>query len=376
MRTIDGSEIKWKFDENRANVPGHIRGKHCFLYEKGGVLEEAKKLFGRENENVALKIFFLPLEGEMKDYYWGRAWSIYSTGRTEEIGRISKLEGATFIQNLCWLEGLAPRVYALLLIERNGKKYPAQLVQKLEGEIAPSPAWVRNQAEKVLTDYLKQFDCKVSHLKLLRKNDFIDGKLIDFQGFRLGKKTKEKIRDYVREHGKYGKYHYQSVPEIGLTAKPRDTEQRIKDMKLEEINFEGKTVLDAGCSLGVFCNYSAKRGAKRVVGIDLNIKAPQVLSFSLGHHNNDYIVKDLTIDTIDGNFDIVFYLSMNIHCGGMQRWLAHQTKEIFIFEENAKGSNFKQSYWEKWLRQFFKSVELVGHATDAHKGKPIFWCRK
>lgn len=368
---FDANNIEYNFDKGRKNVPAHIRGKQCFTYV-GKLADEIGKVYHRKN--CALKIFFTPLEGKLEDYYWGTPWRKYPLKRTEEIGRISKLRDATICQNLCWLEGLAPRVYAIVELEKDGKIYPAQLMDYIEGDGAESASDVANKRD-IIEKYLNKFGFASCHKNLLGKHDFIDGKLIDFQGFRFTGNATKMVTKYVLETGRYGKHHYQSVPELGITAKPRNTKQRIEDMKLENASFEGKKVLDVGCSLGVFCNYVASRGATRVLGLDVecNVKAARVLSAFLGYWNNDYQTIDLLKDKIREQFDITFFLSMNLHVG-FPAWVAKST-QVLIFEENAKKSKFKTNYWKQEFSKWFTNIEKIGVAKD-HGNKPLLLCRK
>ena len=49
---------------------------------------------------------------------------------------------------------------------------------------------------------------------------------------------------------------------------PRDSERRIKELGLDQIDFKNKTVWDVGCAGGFFTRYAIDRGAKRVIGFD------------------------------------------------------------------------------------------------------------
>jgi hypothetical protein len=67
---------------------------------------------------------------------------------------------------------------------------------------------------------------------------------------------------------------------------------------------------------------------------------------------------------------------MNVHIG-LPDWVAEKTRELLIFEENAKGSRYRPEWWREYLSQWF-DVELVGHTTDHNPNfpKPVFWCWK
>jgi len=362
--------IKYKFDEGRVRVPEHIRGKCCFVLSEG--IEEIRKDFGRPE--AVLKVFFT--EGTKT---WGDPdWCGHGLERNREIGRASLLVEATAIQNLCWMGGFAPRVYGLIEVERNGKIFPAQVIEFIKGEVGGV------DKEKVMTEmdkFLFKFDVRTSHNEMVGQHDFIDGKLIDFQGFTFREGSREKIIAYIREVGRYGKAHYQSIPELGVSAKPRDTESRIKEMGLDKVDFKGKNVLDIGCNSGVFCNYASKMGAKRVVGIDMpnNVKASQVLAFYLGYHNNDYFAFDLTggKPIIDVEIDITLLLSMVCHIG-LPEWIGEITKELLIVEENAKGSKYDTGKWSKMLLEWFNDVYTFGFTNDHNPNfpKPVIWAKK
>ncbi len=90
---------------------------------------------------------------------------------------------------------------------------------------------------------------------------------------------------------------YQS---IGDHPGQRDMEHRFSVMNLPN-SFEGKTVIDIGCNIGIACIESKKRGAKRVVGIDYrdeNIgianEIAKEYNFDIEYYNFE-VMKSLTI---------------------------------------------------------------------------------
>ena len=377
MLEISSGKIKYEFTETRDRVPGHVRGKQCFILTEGEALDEARRYFNRGNDSVCLKVFFTPLDGEMGSYYWGTPWRHYTQARTEEIGRISKLYEATKIQNILWMHGKAPRVYGICKIIHGDKIYPAQLVEYIEGD-NPNTEWVRDEMSRLQKWMDKEYGVDVAHKDMVGPHDFIDGKIIDLQGFRFGKKYKEKIVEKIRTWGKYGKGFYQSVPSLGITPKPRNTENRIEAMGLDKLDFQGKDVLDLGCNGGVFCNYASSRGAKRVLGVDEKsiIRAARLLSTQEACYNVDYIAADLTKTEFSGPWDYTFFLSMNAHIG-LPQWVVDNTK-FLIFEENAMASKYKTDEWIERLKKDFKEVKLVGHTTDHNPKHPkaIIWASK
>ena len=265
-----------------------------------------KKRYGRENENICLKVFYgcdLETRGD-------------NPKCTKDAKRNTTFKEATQIQNICAMHGLAPRVYGLEEVIWKGKVCIVQVTEDLgmlHGSI--------NEAEKVYNKIVKlgeKYGWKPNYVEW-GAHDIFQGKYVDFQTFNFTKEYDTNIKDLVYEYGKWGKTHYQAIPELHIKTF-RKTEQRIKDLGLDKIDFNGKTVLDVGCSSGVFCNYAASKGAKRVIGIDLEkpIMASKLLSIFLGYYNNDYCVSEApyygkpAVELKDEyKYDIIFYLSLS-----------------------------------------------------------------
>jgi len=328
------------------------RGKHCFLYYN-------------------LKIFFAyPVKKDQTDIEWGD-------------GMVS-LREATKIQNYAWLHGLAPRVYGIVKVWFLRKWYLAQIVEVLYGEKAKS-------MEEAVNVYNKVAELgKIYGFEIIKKDvsldDVIDGKLVDFNTFRFTKDHLEKVKKLYIENARYGKIYYHNVPEWGLKGSPRKNEDRVKYMKLDEIDFKDKSVLDLGCAGGFFCRYAKDRGASYVLGIDYKGKGSNnpilgalILSNELEYWDIEFLNRDLSDVNLWADiyfrgqmknssfFDIVFYLSMNYHIG-IPPALADITKKLCIFEDNSKERNALPT-----LKKMFRKVKLVGRAKD-HGDKPIYWC--
>mgnify|MGYP001317947966 CR=1 FL=1 len=86
-----------------------------------------------------------------------------------------------------------------------------------------------------------------------------------------------KIKKLINNYRAYNKQNlpYQS---IGNIKGVRNTRKRLKILNLPE-DFSNKTVLDIGCSTGVFCFEAYKRNARRCVGIDMS---HQPINIALG----------------------------------------------------------------------------------------------
>lgn len=78
-------------------------------------------------------------------------------------------------------------------------------------------------------------------------------------------------------------------------------------------NLEGKIVLDLGCGNGDNCIDFIKRGAKKVVGIDISSNMLDIAINKNSHKNIQYIKMDMDkINNINEKFDMV-YSSLAIH---------------------------------------------------------------
>ncbi|GAA0104581.1 class I SAM-dependent methyltransferase [Paraclostridium sordellii] len=78
-------------------------------------------------------------------------------------------------------------------------------------------------------------------------------------------------------------------------------------------NLEGKIVLDLGCGNGDNCIDFIKKGAKKVVGIDISSNMLDIAISKNSHKNIQYIKMDMDkINNINEKFDMV-YSSLAIH---------------------------------------------------------------
>lgn len=166
---------------------------------------------------------------------------------------------------------------------------------------------------------------------------------------------------------------YQAVKAIGLNGS-RDIIHRIEKMELLNIDFKGKTVLDLGCNLGAFCHYAAKRGAKRVTGIDLPILADPAREIAnwLGYWNIDFIGAELPEIELGGSFDIVLALSVCNHMGGYGKWMAEACNDLLILEGH--GGDKPERYTAEMGRDFAE-VDVIGFTTDSMR-RPVIIGRK
>jgi len=120
--------------------------------------------------------------------------------------------------------------------------------------------------------------------------------------------TKEEIKELLNSESFYEQLI--DLP-FGLTTQGKNRED-VADKIFSEISVENKSVLDVGCCYGYFCFEAIKRGAKRVVGIDVdedNIRKAKLLASILGVEV-DFQLLDVDSETIQDKFDVVLCLDV------------------------------------------------------------------
>lgn len=80
---------------------------------------------------------------------------------------------------------------------------------------------------------------------------------------------------------------------------------------LGEVNWKNKTVLDIGCGTGLLCHEIAKRGAKKVVGIDFSTEAIEEAKKAHQHTALEYLNEDAKDHK--GEYDIIVSLGTLEH---------------------------------------------------------------
>lgn len=320
------------------------RGKHCFIWNKYKVFDYKDVIEGTEDV-------------ESSD------------------GGIS-VQDMSIIQNICWLYGLAPRIYGVHRVRFFNKIYICQDIEVLDYRKKASS---QAEAEEVY-DKVKRLGWEMGLWDVNRRDvsvvDVLEGKLVDFGSFKLEPDWQEKLKAIVAVKARYGKTYYQSMPLWNLMDAPRDSEKRVEEMQLDSVSFKNKSVLDLGCANGFFCRYASRMGASSILGIDHKsnqnddpIIADYLLAFGKRFHNIEFNDIDLSMVNLNTPHDIVFYLSMNFHIG-IPKWLPDVTGELCIFEDNSKQRDAKEE-----LETMFSKVEFKGLATD-HGDKPIYYCYK
>lgn len=342
--------------------------KHCFIQTNGYLVDKLSTKYGRR---IALKVFddvAVDVEENMYQVKWG------DDAVGEEPRRNTLLWEATQIQNIAALHGLAPRVYGLTTVVLCGTIHPVQIIEYIEGANPSS-----HEAAEAIYEKVQELGEKYGfsyHKRDVSMADVIDGKLIDFQTFAFTKDYRDTVREIYCESGKYGKVYYQDVPEIDLNGGPRKSELRIKELGLDQIDFSKKIVWDIGGAGGYFTRYALERGAKRVVGFDMEgpVNASRHMANYLGYFNADYEVVDLKDPNALSKFekpDIAFFLSLNFHVP-IPNVLADVP--FIVFEDNGKETRHLTDPGKPWT-DWFQTIEHKGQCTD-HGQKSIYHLKK
>jgi len=193
---------------------------------------------------------------------------------------------------------------------------------------------------------------------------------------------------------------YQSFDLPNFKVKGRfPTHFDLKNPSVMPQDLKGKTWLDVACNTGLFCIEAARRGAKRVVGIEPDktwLKRAKKLASFLGLGKIEYYpLSALEIGKL-GSFDFVSCFSL-IHLNEVRQpfqilqELKKATKEVFITEVHTWELKFKINRfpWRVVLRHplvttrgvarilkkdiGWKEVEYLGKSA---KNRDLFRCLK
>lgn len=340
---------------------GDLWGRHSFISRTAIVQTKLLRRFGRRE--LCLKVFTKSAGMAPDTFRWGSR------------NFMPTLDETTRAQNLLALHGLAPRVYGVVRLSGG------ELAQVTDF-VASKSTKRRKGVEAATGQYGIVCDRrpKLGH----QPDDWRGGLLVDCCGLRFRDAdaylTGLRERASATPWGREGTKGYQAVPEIGLDGR-RDFRRRVEWMRLDEAEFASKTVLDIGCNLGSFCRYAARRGAVRVVGVDVDAAASAAFEIAnwLELWNVDYLALDLPdqasqIAALSGieRFDVVFLLASVRHVGGWAGWIDDLCADVLYLEGHSVD---KRETYENGLRAAFGTVEYLGKTKD-HFPRPLFRCRR
>ncbi len=142
------------------------------------------------------------------------------------------------------------------------------------------------------------------------------------------------------------------------------------------VKFQGKSVLELGCNMGLFSTFMRLNGAGRAVGLDIDrdiIQAARMIAEAFGV-DNEYYVQNLDDQTpwedrYQG-FDVVFALSVLNWVNDKDRLLAFLGRHNEIVYE---GHDSFEIEYERLSRCGFKTIEIV---SVSERGRVVFYAKK
>jgi SAM-dependent methyltransferase len=149
----------------------------------------------------------------------------------------------------------------------------------------------------------------------------------------------------------------------------------------QHTDFQGKTVLDAGCATGYFSFKAAQNEASNVLGMDADPKAIAVCQAAAEAFSVQNVTFECSaIHVLDRQFDVVFALSILNWMGKANAglWLAWCRGNIGMLwaEIPVRGDGRGGAAWlrdevdvKRWLLRYFRSVEVMGETQGPHRGK-------
>lgn len=340
-------------------------GRYSYIVYNDSIEKFLAERFGRDG--LCLKIFrgklALDEANPLRTFRWARV----------------HLPDATRIQNLIALEGRAPRVLAIVLVN---SKWIAQVVEFVAAQHHNSRQEIIESLQPEMEILLEKYGIRQimgSGTGDFGTLNFRAGKCLDFGNYRFRDREKYKLSliERICGEGATKCMQYQGIPELGIGGW-RGTKRRIQQMELDKIDFKGKTVLDLCCNVGAFSREAFDRGAKRVVGVDRGrAKVAAEISNWLGYWNLDFLklklpqqVQEIKALSSLSSFDIVFAFSTAGHVRGYAKWIADFTDEVLLLEGHQKDT--KETYWDQ-LKKDFGQVTYLGKTTDQGP-RPIFRC--
>lgn len=300
-------------------------------------------------------------------------------------GKGTSIHDATVIQNIFWLEGIAPRVLDIVKVKLPDATHFAQVVEVAENSERGKES---SELQKKIEDVCKRYGIERNPLDPNRHHQYKD-LVVYFSNTRFINDTYEAhLKKLATETTGWGSDEkpYQSIPELGIIGQ-RDLKNRLGTIGSSGLglDYEGKTVIDYGCSSGAFLRYANQQGAVRCVGLEVPemIRTNYEIANYLGCWNIDFYGGDFThhdggldiyrqIKDLTGlsQFDIVLYLSCQ-----QLKWPQYLTEivgETFVLEGHVPDQ-------EETYRPQLEGIFRHGHVyykgkTSDHGPRPVFVC--
>ena len=333
------------------------RGARSYIAHSPEICRVLADLYGREN--LCLKIF-APKGGSIQgpDLRWF-VWGPCPACHLVECVRV---------QNVFAQKQLAPRVYDIVQVGET----LALVTDFVTGAPGAVPARVR-QCKRLVADLHLHSG---TDRPLQHDPNWIGGKFVDFGNFCPKDTSYSKALRQRAVESNLPRQVYQPVESLGIHDARREMRGRLRAMRLPRQPFRGKDVLVLGCSLGWFCRYAARRGARRVVGIDSKHAqlATEITNWA-GHWNVDFM--EMTLGQGRPNLpkcDILLALAVVKWMGGYTSWLAGTLRPggVAYFESHdAKAQEFPLDE----MREDFSTVKFLGTTRDLGNRR-LYKCTK
>jgi SAM-dependent methyltransferase len=152
----------------------------------------------------------------------------------------------------------------------------------------------------------------------------------------------------------------------GLITKGKfPTNDRIR--YLEGIDFKGKQVLDVGCNSGQYCLYAKKRGALKVVGIDVDEMRLEQAKILSDQEGADIIFEKRSIYELSelGKFDIVFCIAVLTEITDLSMGIQNLKNAIgdyAFLEMDIARQHFYSINPERWIRNIIGRNQIREYA--------------
>lgn len=180
---------------------------------------------------------------------------------------------------------------------------------------------------------------------------------------------REALTQQVQELGEW----FHNIDLFGVPTAPNHFLGDFPSVKWKHIqsaipeDLKGATVLDIGCNGGFYSIQMKRRGAERVLGIDIDDRYLNQARFAATTLGLDIAFRNVSVydvDQIDGQFDFVIFMGVLYHLRYPLYALDKVVKKVggnLLFQTMIRGSEQVQE-WEKnyhfWNKEIFASPEF------------------
>jgi hypothetical protein len=306
------------------------------------------------------------------------------------------------ISNVLSEYNVAPRTYKLIKIISGKNSLYAMCVEEINGKIVHG-----DLGEKFLSrfyDILKSENIYIIggvnsgdfKLPSFNENIIVNNKgtyYVDIQNFGFDNPDERVLLlgDRINKVTHFGastlfrknKYSYQSIPSLNIGGK-RDSLFRVNfiDNFLSEnsISLDGVNIMDVGCNLGLFIQYSLSKNANWCIGLDTPkiAEVSRKYLYELGLLSFDVFGVDLKSDIsylFDSiKFKVIFYMSIEGHIG-FPDWLK-SVKFEYILYEGHQDENIMQI--KNKIKKSFLDVNIIAETITQDgdsRARPLLLCK-